>query len=369
MDELLPNGRLDAGAGAPAPRSPWILSDSTMWQSPTWLGAADTVYRFDPPTRRTNHRAMLALRLLRRRSKYDAVMTTGNQVALYYGLLCRLLGVDSRQVVTQLYLDQRTGITRYLHDPLMRLVLRHARGVLVPSSGEIDLVAERFNVPRERIHFIPYHTNLTQPVNLGCSSGYVFAAGRNFRDYDTLVDAVADLDVETVIVCGNDHLRDRELPPNVRVVREIPWSEYLALLQGAQVVVVPLSTEVVPSGQVAILEAMGYGKPVITTRSVGTVDYVEHGVDGLLYALGDAEDLREQLRRITTDTEFRVRMGSAAFERTLAEFTFESHVNRKLQAIQQLAGMRTVGAVASPGDASITSPCHRESPGAVSTRE
>jgi len=346
MTDLLFQGRAENSAEAIGPVWPWILSDSTMWQSPTWVTAVDTVYRFTPRTRMTNHRVMLALRLLLRRHRYGVVMTTGNQVALYYGLLCRLLFLDSRQVVTQLYLDERTGVMRLLHDPLMRLVLRHARGVLVPSSAEIDVVAERFRVPRERIRFLPYHTNLTEPKNLGCSSGYVFAAGRNFRDYDTLVDAVAGLDLETVIVCGQDHLRDRTLPPNVRVLREIPWAYYLALLEGAQVVVVPLSTEMVPSGQVAILEAMGYGKPVITTRSIGTVDYIRHGVDGLLYELGNAEDLRAQLLRITADLELRVQMGNAAFERTLAEFTFERHVSQKLQAIKELGGLQSAEAAA-----------------------
>jgi len=344
MTELLSGSRLESSGRVSPLGSPAIVSDSTMWQSSTWTSAVDTVYRFEPRTAITNHRVMLALRLLLQRSKHDVVMTTGNQVALYYGLLCRLFFLDSRQVVTQLYLDQRIGVTRYLHDPLMRLVLRHARGVLVPSTGEVDLVAERFGVNPDRIQFIPYHTNLTEPKNLGCASGYVFAAGRNLRDYDTLVEAVDGLDVETVIVCGENHLRDRTLPPNVRVLREIPWPEYLALLQGAQVVVVPLSTEIVPSGQVAILEAMGYGKPVITTRSVGTLDYIRHGVDGLLYALGDADDLRAQLRRATGDLEFRVQMGIAAFERTLAEFTFDQHVSQKLQAIQKLGGLQSTEA-------------------------
>ncbi len=339
MSELL-TGTQRERSGGPRPGSAGIVSDSPMWQSATWLNAADTVYRFEARTKITNHRFMLALRLLFRRPKYDVVMTTGNQVALYYGLLCRLLFLDSRQVVTQLYLDERTGLVRYLHDPLMRLVLRHARGVVVPSSGEIDLVSDRFGVERDRIRFLPYHTNLTAPENVGCASGYVFAAGRNLRDYETLVEAATGLDVETVIVCGHEHLRDRALPPNVRVLREIPWPEYLALLKGAQVVVVPLSTEKVPSGQVSILEATGYGKPVITTRSVGTLDYIRHGVDGLLYALGDVEDLRAQLRRATTDQEFRVQMGAAAFERLVSEFTFEQHVSQKLQAIRELAGLQ-----------------------------
>jgi glycosyltransferase involved in cell wall biosynthesis len=82
---------------------------------------------------------------------------------------------------------------------------------------------------------------------------------------------------------------------------------------------------------------MAYGKPVITTASFGTADYVRHGVDGLTYRGGDAGDLREQLRRITSDQPLRERLGRAAYERVLTSFTFELHAAAKLRAIRELA--------------------------------
>ena len=315
---------------------PDILSDSTMWQSPRWSESADTVFDRSPRHRLLNHPIALAVRLLLRRRRYRVVVTTGNKTALLYGLLCRLLFLPQKQVVAQLYLDDRGSLGKIL-DPLQAWVLRGADGVLVPSRGEIPLVEERFGVARDRIRFVPYHTNLIEPENLGSDGAYIFSGGRNFRDYKALVEAVDGTGVETVIVCGADQLVDRPLPRNVTVRREIPWEQYIELLRGASVAVVPLNTEIVPSGQVAILEATAYGKPVITARSVGTVDYVEHGQDGLLYTTGDPEDLRAQILRLTTDDEFRHRLGNAAFRRTVEQFTFDVHVAAKVEAIQSLA--------------------------------
>ena len=87
----------------------------------------------------------------------------------------------------------------------------------------------------------------------------------------------------------------------------------------------------------AILEAMGYGKPVITTRAVGTVDYVRDGVDGLLYELGDAAGLARRIERLATDEKHRAQLGTAAFEAVMEQFTFERHVEAKLAAIRDLA--------------------------------
>jgi glycosyltransferase involved in cell wall biosynthesis len=324
-----------------------ICSDSEMWQSPAWSEAVDTVWRRKPLRRWENHGVLVAARLVARRlfakPSYRAVLTTGNRATLYYGLLCRLLFIDQQQVVAQLYLDQHPGVLGLLHDRLMRWVLRGTYGVIVSSRDEMSAVESRYRVSRSRMRYVPYHTTLIEPQNLGTARGYVFAGGRNYRDYETLVEAVADLDVPTVIVCGERQLRGVALPSNVTVHREIPWERYLALLRGASFVVVPLSSGYVPSGQVAILEAMGYGKPVITTRAVGTVDYVRDGVDGLLYELGDAVGLARQIERLSSDAEWRELLGAAAFEAVVEQFTFERHVVAKLAAIRELAGLASSG--------------------------
>ena len=85
-------------------------------------------------------------------------------------------------------------------------------------------------------------------------------------------------DHPVVVVCGADQLRDVDIPANVEVRREIPWEEYLSLLRGAGVVVVPLSTELVPSGQVAILEAMKMENE-LRAASAGVVTAI-HAVPG-----------------------------------------------------------------------------------------
>ena len=310
-----------------------------MWQSPRWTSVADTVFRRGAKPAFLNHPLLLSLRLLRARSRYAVVVTSGSQVALLYGLLCRLLAVPQKQVVVQLYLNERRGLLRAI-DPLTRLVLRRAWGVIVNSRGEIDLLTRRFGVPPERVRFVYYHTNIIEPDLVEGRSGVVFAGGRNFRDYETLVDAVRDLDLDSVIVCGRNHLLAGDTPDRVRIRREIPYAEYLEELRQASIVVVPLSTETVPAGQVAILEGMALGKPVVTTRGIGTVDYVRDGIDGLLYARGDAADLRRCIVTLAGDSSMRSRMGVAALASVQSDLTFDRHVEATIGALRSLVPER-----------------------------
>ncbi|TME12707.1 MAG: glycosyltransferase family 4 protein [Chloroflexi bacterium] len=312
-----------------------IVTNSRMWQSPRWTKVADTVFRRGAKPAFLNHPLLLTLRLLRARSRYAVVVTSGSQVALLYGLLCRLLALPQKQVVVQLYLNERRGLLRAL-DPLTRLVLRRAWGVIVNSRGEIGLLARRFGVPPERVRFVYYHTNIIEPELVEGRSGVVFAGGRNFRDYETLVDALRGLDLDAVIVCGRDHLLVSDAPDRVRIRREIPYPDYLEVLRQASIVVVPLSTETVPAGQVAILEAMALGKPVVTTRGIGTVDYVRDGIDGLLYARGDAADLRRCIVTLAEDSSMRSRMGRAALASVQSDLTFDRHVEATIGALRSL---------------------------------
>jgi hypothetical protein len=142
----------------------------------------------------------MALRLMLRRRHYEVVVTTGTKTTVLYGLLCRLLSLPQKQVVMQLYLFPPRGwLPRLLQDRLARFVLKGVDGVIVSSRAEVLLVQSRFGVPASKQRFVPFHCGRTVLEDTGCETGYVFSAGRNQRDYVTLLQAVEGLAVTTLI--------------------------------------------------------------------------------------------------------------------------------------------------------------------------
>jgi glycosyltransferase involved in cell wall biosynthesis len=102
----------------------------------------------------------------------------------------------------------------------------------------------------------------------------------------------------------------------------------------AHVVVLPSYREGMPR---SLLEAMAMARPIITTGAPGCKETVEHGRNGLLVRVRDAEALEEGMRQLLAVPERLGAMGR--YSRVMAEQRFDVHaVNRVILAEMGLAG-------------------------------
>ncbi|NPD03905.1 glycosyltransferase [Nocardioides sp. zg-1308] len=132
------------------------------------------------------------------------------------------------------------------------------------------------------------------------------------RDYGTLFDAVRGTDLVLDVVCKPENLADLAVPDNVRVHGVVPLTAYRALLQRAQVVVVPTRDLAYPTGSSVALESASSGACVAVTGTRAMRDFFTDGVDSRLVDEGDADGWREVLTELRSDAEQRRRLGAAA---------------------------------------------------------
>jgi glycosyltransferase involved in cell wall biosynthesis len=157
----------------------------------------------------------------------------------------------------------------------------------------------------------------------------ILSAGETQRDFPTLIRAVEGLEVPTVIAANligaftgfRTRLRSAEstldVPDSVTVGPLTPTELRDAYAQ-AIVVVVPLVPAENNAGISVILEAMAMGRPVIATRTVGQVDVIRDGVDGMYVSPGDADDLRAKIIHLQNHPEVADEMGRRGREAVLA---------------------------------------------------
>jgi glycosyltransferase involved in cell wall biosynthesis len=111
-----------------------------------------------------------------------------------------------------------------------------------------------------------------------------------------------DGDIENV----RSYTRKYRLNHVVSVPGWVTGKDKLSYLSKADIYVLPSYNEQMP---MSILEAMGFGLPVISTFVGGIPEMVDSGENGILIAAGDKKALNEALKDLIEDSQKREKMG------------------------------------------------------------
>lgn len=127
--------------------------------------------------------------------------------------------------------------------------------------------------------------------------------------------------------------------PNIHFHGGYSRTELPVVLAGLDAVVVPSIWY--ENSPLVIMEALGEGVPVITSRLGGMAELVEDGRTGLHFSVGDADALADVLRTLASDAELRAHLranarrngrGSVADEMQQLEAIYSTHAAAREQA-------------------------------------
>jgi glycosyltransferase involved in cell wall biosynthesis len=222
---------------------------------------------------------------------------------------------------------------RYFRALLSRISL-----VICHSKYECAQYRELFG-PRPRFSFAPFCINVPIPQNIPQGT-YALSAGRSGRDYELLLRAISRFDTPLKIICDKFSPSQR-LPENVEVKRHCYSADYLRILAGAHLVVVPLAVDQISAGQMVLLQAMAMGKPIIVTSTATTREYVTHKYNGWLIGKGDEKALCEAIHAINADPTLAQALGDNARKTYLQAHTIESQAAHFIRCLEELVGNAT----------------------------
>jgi glycosyltransferase involved in cell wall biosynthesis len=182
---------------------------------------------------------------------------------------------------------------------LMQFLFASVHRVICSSTTEVDYYRAVFKWSNKKVQYVPILTrsyfelksDLVEDTG-GDKRPYMLAAGRALRDFETAVTAVAETPFRLVIV-GGAGVTDRwRANRNVQVYENVSLERLTALMAACTAVLVPLEDRKISTGQSVVLHAMALGKPVIATRTAGTIDYIENNSTGILVAPYNVTELR-----------------------------------------------------------------------------
>ena len=127
------------------------------------------------------------------------------------------------------------------------------------------------------------------------------------------------------------------LEAHARMTGYVDYENVPAIYRQADIFVSPTYAEGFSN---TILEAMASGLAVVSCRSVGVVDCIRDGENGLLTDPGDVPALSAALRRVLTDADVRCRLARAGLEECRRVYSWQSVGRQIMQVYAKLAGTR-----------------------------
>jgi len=304
-----------------------ILTAYEKARHPAWLARVEIFQELADDSKKQKGKRLPALtRLLRELfwtlkllhigRQYDIVLTGSDRIGLFFAASQRFL---RRNRVRHIFIDFLVTLypdhsMRFVRKLLYSSAVRGASRVIVQRSCEVELYARAFGVPVDRFEFVLYHATLYDAPRSVRDEGYIFAGGDGHRDYPLLIEAVRDLPYRVVIAAlEKSHFKAIAIPPNIEI-RSTTSSEFIQLMAGAHLVVVPLLA--MPQhvgGEQTYANAMTLGKPTIVT-DLGASDYIRHNVDGILTSPGEVASLRAAIQTLMQNEDLARTMGIRAKE-------------------------------------------------------
>lgn len=224
---------------------------------------------------------------------------------------------------------------------LVRFADRAICRYIVQSSEELSLFPQTWGVDAAKLRFCPHFFTLSEgdaTRSVAVPPGdYIFAGGNSMRDYAPLVEAARRLPEHRFIFATRRLQAQPDLPPNV-TVSPVSHEQYMGLLHGASIVVVPILKKLRrAAGQQTYLNALWLGKPTIVTDTLGVRDHIADGQSGLVVS-GSPESYVTAIGWLSEPAnQARVAaMGAVAQQVTREQFSFERHTDCVLDIVDEV---------------------------------
>lgn len=282
------------------------------------------------------------LLIIRHIQEYDVVIIGNIKTAQVLALFKRLFHIKgAKQITLELMLDEESqSIIWRIKRIIQRLIFSSMDIIFVSSTREVKAYSRRFHLPENRFRFLHFHTNVIKPSIIQRPDSYILSAGRTGRDYHTFAEAIKGLPVEIVLISDPKSIKGISLPENTRLFINIPREQYLELIKNCRFVIVPLQKRMKSTGQVVILEAMAFGKPVIATDTIGAMDYITHKKTGMLVPPQDFVSLRNAILELMNNQSLQNTVSVNALDFVKKNCIFEKYVNKILDIAEEIAEER-----------------------------
>lgn len=275
-----------------------------------------------------------ALKILLLRRDVDLVLSVFESSIAVMTLLRRAMFYKPKLAIWDVIPDEVWKPRKWLQN----IAFPRVDGLLVLSENQIPYLGRRWGIAeRATPVWQEIDADFYRPQNFN-TDGPILAIGDDHgRDWPTLIEALAPLDVDVVVKTK----AKLEVPSNARmrlkqISSRLSFPELRDLYAKASLVVIPLSETLNVSGVGSVLESMAMGKPLVISDNPPIRDYLEPGRTAEVVPVGDAVKLREAVLGLKADPERMRTMGHLARARAVDLYSAEPYAKRFAEALRSM---------------------------------
>lgn len=239
------------------------------------------------------------------RFNYDKIIGWQQFYGLNFAFWCRLFHlkkINDLTVMTFIY-KRKSGLLGTLYHKYIKYVVtsKYIDRFICFAKEECKYYSDLFGVDKSKFIYIPLGISDIKKNNDISDEGFLFVTGRSNRNYDFIIDVLADTQYKLII--ASDIYKRSHLPENISILHDCYGNDMLNLMSKCHCVLIPLKDLTMSSGQLVALQAMSLGKPVICTNSYGIKDYVINDETGIL--VDNSKELwLDAIKRLYLDVKY-----------------------------------------------------------------
>lgn len=250
------------------------------------------------------------------RKKYKNIVAWQQFYGIMFAFYCRLFHVKkvNTLIVMSFIYKNKTGLKGRLYSWLINYVVtsKYVDSFTSVASVQCDKFAKEFGVSKEKFQFIPWGITDFAPAQkhlIKKESPYFFCAGRSNRDWKIVFDSFGNSEFPCKFICSDTSYIGKY--KNIDVVSNVPDEEYFARSINAYCIVISIDNCNLAGGEITIINAMQFGKPVILIQDNLHNDYVFEGITGFVVPK-NKERILAIANRLMEDRELREKMAENA---------------------------------------------------------
>ncbi|HLP17682.1 MAG TPA: glycosyltransferase family 4 protein [Bacteroidota bacterium] len=279
------------------------------------------------------------------RHRYDAVISWNEKVGIPFAGLLKARGAPMPHVAIF------SWISKPKTSRMLRATHSHFDRIILMSSHQRAHAINELGIPESKLPLLrwPVDTQFWRPLP-AITPMMISAVGREMRDYETLIAAVAGctipLHIAANVVQGKNDPWIKTINeaqhkyPNITAGRK-NFCELRELYARSRFLVMPVLPTDTDNGSTSILEAMAMGKAVICSRTEGQIDIIEHGKTGLFVPTKDPRAMREAIDYLWNNPDVAERMGCEAYAYAMAHHRLEDWVSHIKGYVEDAIGIHT----------------------------